>query len=239
MEKKAIDAIVLCENGVRIIENNIKGLDEDFFNRFIKGKVCEKITINGDAYWVFKKEEIYIIEKLTCLDEKLQKYEQEVLYDALTGCYNKKAIEEFLHKFIYNYSRYKQGGFSILMMDIDFFKKINDTYGHLVGDMALKEMAKSVKSLIRKSDLCGRFGGEEFLLILPNTDLAGAIIVANRINEKVKNNVFVHEDQEVKFTVSIGVTTMQDDDDYCSLVQRADKALYEAKDKGRDTIIFK
>jgi len=126
-----------------------------------------------------------------------------------------------------------------MMLDIDHFKKINDTYGHLAGDFVLKEIAKIVKNLIRKSDICGRFGGEEFVILLPNTKLSGAMKLAERIRETIQNHTFDFNGKKINVTVSIGITSVGVNDSYESLISRADEALYEAKEKGRNRIEYR
>ena len=126
-----------------------------------------------------------------------------------------------------------------MMLDIDHFKKINDTYGHLAGDFVLKEIAKIIKDSIRKSDICGRFGGEEFVIVLPNTKLSGAMKLAERIRETIQNHTFDFNGKKINVTVSIGITSVGVNDSYESLISRADEALYEAKEKGRNRIEYR
>jgi len=229
------DAVITEKDNKVEILSNIDGIDEKFFNQNIKDKKCDEININNNKYWVIQKGNIYIIDKFKCFDDKIK----NALYDALTGCYNKKETQIFIEKLLYTYLRYKKEPFSLLMIDIDFFKKINDTYGHLAGDKALKEMTKIVFSLIRQSDFFGRYGGEEFLLVLPSTKITGAIKLAKRIKDSIENHIFEFDKNDIKFTVSIGVTSVGLNDDYESLISRVDEALYEAKHKGRNRIEYR
>ena len=229
------DAVITEKDNKVEILSNIDGIDEKFFNQNIKDKKCDEININNNKYWVIQKDNIYIIDKFKCFDDKIK----NALYDALTGCYNKKETQIFIEKLLYTYLRYKKDPFSLIMIDIDFFKKINDTYGHLAGDKALKEMTKIVFSLIRQSDFFGRYGGEEFLLVLPNTKITGAIKLAKRIKDSIENHIFEFDKYKIKFTVSIGVTSVGLNDDYKSLISRVDEALYEAKHKGRNRIEYR
>ena len=103
----------------------------------------------------------------------------------------------------------------------------------------LKEIAKIVKNLIRKSDICGRFGGEEFVILLPNTKLSGAMKLAERIRETIQNHIFDFNGKKINVTVSIGITSVGVNDSYESLISRADEALYEAKEKGRNRIEYR
>jgi len=229
------DAVITEKDNKVEILSNIDGIDEKFFNQNIKDKKCDEININNNKYWVIQKGNIYIIDKFKCFDDKIK----NALYDALTGCYNKKETQIFIEKLLYTYLRYKKEPFSLLMIDIDFFKKINDTYGHLAGDKALKEMTKIVFSLIRQSDFFGRYGGEEFLLVLPSTKITGAIKLAKRIKDSIESHIFKFDKNDIKFTVSIGVTSVGLNDDYENLISRVDEALYEAKNKGRNRIEYR
>jgi diguanylate cyclase (GGDEF)-like protein len=128
------------------------------------------------------------------------------------------------------------------MIDIDLFKNINDTYGHLVGDEVLKEVVRITKAPIRSVDILGRYGGEEFGLILPETNEEGAMILAEKIRNNIENHIFTikndGEELKIKLTVSIGVAIFPDDDvtDVKSLIKSADDALYISKDKGRNRV---
>ncbi|MDU0354996.1 diguanylate cyclase [Paraglaciecola aquimarina] len=123
--------------------------------------------------------------------------------------------------------------FSILVYDIDYFKNINDTYGHDVGDAALKMLSEIAKALLRPTDLLGRLGGDEFVVLLPNTDKATACNIANRLLEHVNGTEFVSGEA---FSASIGITQMREGDDFNSIFKRADNALYAAKKAGRNCI---
>jgi len=164
---------------------------------------------------------------------------KEILFDGLTKCYLKKEIELFIEQALETFVRYKKEKFSIMMFDIDFFKKVNDTYGHLAGDFILKELASLVKKSLRKADICGRFGGEEFLVLLPNTNASGALKLAIKLNKLVKEHAFVYKEISIPITISIGITSVSFSDSYHSLIQRCDEALYKAKENGRDRVEYK
>ena len=126
-----------------------------------------------------------------------------------------------------------------MMLDVDHFKNVNDTYGHLAGDAVLTNTAQTIKSTLREIDRLGRYGGEEFLVILPETDGQQATKSAERIRKAVKDSMTDYENNTLKVTVSIGVAVIQStDNNENDLINRADDALYSAKGKGRDRVVL-
>ena len=121
-----------------------------------------------------------------------------------------------------------------MIMDIDSFKSFNDGFGHLLGDEVLKEISKELKSTARHMDLVAWLGGDEFVVLLPDTPLDGACLVAERMRAAISDGPLSYEGQEHQLTVSIGITEAQCDDDADTLVKRAESALYAAKDAGRN-----
>jgi len=166
--------------------------------------------------------------------------------DGLTGVYNHRFFYQKLNEEYERAKRYNSS-LSLVMLDLDFFKKINDKYGHVVGDSVLSEMAKIVMSIIRKNDIFARYGGEEFVLLLPHTAAHGAFQEAERIRKAIENHHFEHLEKRGDVTVSLGIVTypskyiLNAED----MVKLADAALYEAKRLGRnrtihyDEIVFK
>lgn len=150
--------------------------------------------------------------------------------DFLTGAYNRQHIEQVLKNEINRADRY-QTTFSVLLIDLDNFKHINDTYGHLAGDDALKATFNSINEQIRKSDTIGRWGGEEFIVICPETDLAHAVLLANKIIDKP---TMLESAQNQLQTVSIGVAEFTTSETSATLIERADKKLYKAKKTGKN-----
>jgi diguanylate cyclase (GGDEF)-like protein len=158
--------------------------------------------------------------------------------DGLTGIYNHRFFYEKLNEEFERSKRYSSY-LSLIMFDLDFFKKINDRYGHMVGDSVLVEMSKIVLSNIRKNDIFARYGGEEFVLLLPHTNAEGALHEAERIRKAIESNHFQHLEKRGDVTISLGVVTFpskyinQPED----MVKLADAALYEAKRLGRNRSI--
>lgn len=164
------------------------------------------------------------------------KVQELAITDSLTGVFSRRYLISRLneelersHKFKYN--------FSFLMIDIDHFKEKNDRYGHLVGDAILREVSKSIKDNIRQIDLVGRYGGEEFSVILAETERNGARFAAERIRISVVNNIIKVYDEKLQVTVSIGGAVYPDDaSDADAIIDRADAALYKAKEMGRNRV---
>ena len=139
-----------------------------------------------------------------------------------------------LEEEISKYKRYKIP-FSILLIDIDFFKKINDSYGHDKGDFVIKQISNLMQNNIRNTDICARWGGEEFLILAPNSDLKAALTLANNLKELIEKTNFDIKDC---VTVSIGISTFNENLNQENLLKLADDALYKAKEKGRNKIEF-
>jgi len=158
--------------------------------------------------------------------------------DRLTGLYNRTFFEEALKSEASRARRY-QSEFSLIFIDVDHFKNINDTHGHLAGDIVLKSIANLIQSEKRAEDIAARFGGEEIVLILPGTPKYSALIIAERIRQQIQAMEMTYEGRKVQVTVSGGVATFPLDTDRLSeLVECADRALYRAKKKGRNQIVL-
>lgn len=175
------------------------------------------------------------ITKRKALEASLMKLSRE---DPLTGLHNRRTILDLLEEEVQRAQRYKHP-LSFLMMDIDHFKKINDRWGHPTGDEVLKSFAAECRSLMRENDRMGRFGGEEFVMVLPETGKPEAMQVAERIRKIIAKMAIKskHGTAPIPVTVSIGVTSANDGDDIEAIIARADEAMYEAKDAGRNRVV--
>lgn len=176
-------------------------------------------------------------ESLHALTRERDILNTQLMRDTLTGALSRRFILETLNKQLAQLSRQPRRRLSIALLDIDHFKVVNDTYGHLVGDKVLYEFSRVVSSRVREQDYFGRFGGEEFLLILTELDPGKAIVVLNRIREAIQLQVFTYAGQHIPLTVSIGFTPAQPDEKVDDLIERADNALYQAKQTGRNQVI--
>jgi len=163
--------------------------------------------------------------------------DEKVHFDSLTGIYNRRFLDDNIKRVINSLAR-NHGVLSVMMLDIDFFKKYNDTYGHKMGDTCLKAVAKALSETGRADDCVIRYGGEEFVVLLPNTDEAGAGITAGRFLESVRSLCIPHINSDIAdyVTISIGATTVKvkHNHQYMNYIERADEALYYSKDTGRN-----
>lgn len=167
------------------------------------------------------------------LETALQRIGNMAVHDELTGVYNRRYL---MQRITEEAQRCLRSGsvFSICMVDIDLFKKINDTYGHLSGDEVLRCIANTATKALRPTDFFGRYGGEEFLMVLADTPTQGAMVMAERIREKVEQLAFPEIAQDLHVTISIGVAEHVRASDSQTTLKRADEALYRAKESGRN-----
>jgi diguanylate cyclase (GGDEF)-like protein len=158
------------------------------------------------------------------------------LTDPLTQCFNFRYFHE---RFAQELQRAKRSGqdLSVMILDIDEFKKVNDTYGHPAGDKVLIDTCQTITENLRSYEILCRVGGEEFAVLTLQSDLPAALDIAHRMKTKIKSKVITLEDQQLSITVSIGVSSYQDGDSIDTMIARADKALYQAKNNGRDCVM--
>lgn len=192
----------------------------------------------------FTESELVLLENfLTILVYPLRNaiaYKQATLLahcDALTGVKNRSTFDETLIREIQLSHRHEQD-LTLLVVDIDHFKKVNDTYGHSVGDQALKAVADTISDCIRSTDMLFRYGGEEFAVLLSNADCEKSYVIADRILQSVRDIEMSVMQDKLKLTVSIGLTCLNVQDNSQSMFTRADQAMYAAKHKGRDRLKF-
>ena len=170
------------------------------------------------------------------LRAELEAQRREAMLDPLTGLFNRRAMAQHLEQLWDN----PEAHLSVLVLDIDHFKRINDTYGHAIGDVVIRNVADTVRRSVRGEDIAVRYGGEEFVVLLPNTALEGAITVAETIRKRIEALRLVRKNDNFSldpFTISLGVAQRGAHDDRDGLIERADRALYQAKTGGRNRVM--
>ncbi len=171
------------------------------------------------------------------LQEAQNKLTRLAATDDLTALYNRKSAFERLDEEISKNRRFTTP-LSCLLLDVDHFKRVNDSYGHLAGDKVLQHLADCLRKFSRKYDILCRYGGEEFLIILPETNLSSALAVAEKYRREISDSIVTFEQQEIRVTASIGVTEaiLDQPESHDSMIGRADEALYQAKEQGRNRV---
>jgi diguanylate cyclase (GGDEF)-like protein len=202
--------------------------NEKLFNSEAISKQFEDIQINMDT------EITKANQTISDLHKQLRDLEKKSRIDALTKTFNRQAMNDFMqHKCDQNPHAHN---FHLMILDIDDFKEVNDTFGHVAGDKVLIFLANIFKKTLRDGDPVFRYGGEEFVIILNRTDKDGAILVAKRIIELVRSNKLLFKNRQMSITLSVGLAHCRIDDTPTSIIERADKALYEAKRSGKDQL---
>jgi diguanylate cyclase (GGDEF)-like protein len=209
------------------------------FDKKLIGGICfyTKQEVDYSSFGYF---DIMISELLTIFKMKYQYTEKEFMsvLDGLTGLYNRRQFEIGLEQ-EYNRTKRHPSDFSLAILDIDFFKKVNDTYGHQYGDYVLKTVAELMKTSFRKTDLLYRYGGEELVMIMPETNIEGALIPTQRLRRAIEEYDFNYNGVKAKVTASIGLTmNYQSFNSTAEILKSADEALYKAKEEGRNRVIL-
>lgn len=206
-------------------------------------KECRIVSKNQESKWTevvispILNDSICIGSVFICTDITERKKHHDIIIEAihkdeLTGLYNRRYLDQRMEELLIA-SQSGSAHFSILLLDIDFFKKVNDNFGHPVGDVVLKKVADLIRETVRVSDVVGRFGGEEFMVLLPETEVFGAISTAEKIRIQIQKFLF----ETVKhITISIGIVTYKKENTYQELYDKVDQALYLAKGRGRNRI---
>jgi len=243
------DIMMLGMNGLELTDIIKKKFDTDVIvmTGYSAQHSYEEAISKGASDFIFKPirfEELHLRLKRVVKERKIAKERDQILEklkklaitDGLTKLYNSRYFYKQLDLEIDRLTRYNHS-LSLLLIDIDHFKKYNDTYGHLEGDKVLIRMGQIIKECLRRMDTAHRYGGEEFTVILPETACDEAAFVAERIRESIETERFSPAPgKEIQITVSVGATEYQSDERISAFVQRADKALYRSKDNGRNCI---
>lgn len=196
-------------------------------------------TMMRERFTEYNRKMRMAAERIAKLEKALEMATQEKYVDSLTGIHNRGYFDEKLVEAVTGFQRYKEP-LCLMMLDIDHFKKFNDTYGHPAGDQVIRVVAEIIRESVRAVDTVARYGGEEFAVIVYKAELEGAIKLADQIREAVRTHEFViKSDTEITIhvSISIGIAQIDERDTGETLVVRADKALYVAKDQGRDKVV--
>ncbi|MDO8925410.1 MAG: diguanylate cyclase [Sideroxyarcus sp.] len=183
-----------------------------------------------------KKEADAAETRIRELEHELEEVSELVREDQLTGALNRRGLDEAIDKELKRADR-SQAPVSVALLDIDNFKHLNDSLGHQAGDLALKHLTKVIKETLRPADTVGRYGGEEFLIVLPDTDLNAAVEAMQRLQRDLTKKFFLHNNERVLVTFSAGVALRGAEEDADDLVGRADKAMYKAKQTGKNRVV--
>jgi len=237
---ESIQTQVIQEDDIHKLKSSIK---EHLGS--IKTGVSSFVQRDNERYLKAEKrnselqQQIKLMEKESSeLQIKLSENRQKLMFDALTGVRSRLSYDEILEQEISRWSRYHET-FSFAILDIDHFKVVNDQFGHNAGDKALQIVARMMAKNIRKTDFLFRIGGEEFVLLLPKTTMQNAQPLVEKIRSSVGTSSFRFKQQRVDISLSAGLTAITSEDSAESIYERADKALYEAKNSGRDQLILK
>lgn len=228
---------------------NRKKNDELYWEEAVIGPVKDKtgaivnfiatkqdITLQKQALQDLQTANSLLERQLTEIQTLQVSLREQATHDPLTGLYNRRFLYEVLEPKFAQAERNSQP-ISILLLDIDHFKRVNDTYGHSAGDACLKTLAQTLEQVSRGSDMCFRYGGEEFLLLLPDTSAAGAFYLAEILRQKVEQTPCLYEDQAIAITISLGVATFpQNGRSSEEIIHCADTALYRSKEQGRNRV---
>lgn len=200
----------------------------------LKSKIADEANVHMAIVDYFTNAKHILDQPMLVEVHVFRQTEQAAMIDGLTNLFNRRYMDIILKKEFYRCKRYNKK-LTLCIMDIDNFKKVNDTYGHQFGDLVLKTLADCIKKCLREEDVACRYGGEEFLLILPETDAAGAYTLCERIRTVLKS---VSPFKEKSITFSAGTASFPEtSDDFQTLVRLADKALYEAKFTGKNKTV--
>ena len=231
----------------KISLNSFKNLLQPLYNsdnKFIKlqTRLQRKNFSFYNVQIIIKKillpEREYFVAIITDITEQIiiqKQLKSLATRDCLTGTYNRHKANQIIDEEIIRQNRY-HGTFTLMMFDIDYFKLVNDTYGHNIGDSVLQELSKLILKNKRQSDKFARWGGEEFIMVLPETTSKDSLIFAKKIRKIIADHSF---EKVAQITVSIGICVFQENDIKEKLLQKVDEALYEAKNKGRNRVILK
>ncbi len=216
-----------------VIDESITAIDEHNIPKMesLKERIKKLEMENNNLKFFLKKNR----NRLNILEAKFNETKKEADVDALTKIFNRKRFDRDIEKFEKSCDTY-----SLIFIDIDHFKKINDTFGHQTGDKVLQELGEILTNYVRRNTYAYRYGGEEFVVVLPEGTKEAASVVANRLRKVIEQRTIHTEDGKIiNFTASFGAAQKEPGESFKDVLKRADEALYEAKRKGRNRVVIK
>jgi diguanylate cyclase len=200
-------------------------------------KATQDETLRSRDEMMAARQEVQEAEaRIVELESKLEQMSELVREDQLTGSLNRRGLEDVFDREMARSAR-RSAPLCIAMLDLDDFKRLNDTYGHAAGDQALIHVVRVIKDTLRSMDVIARFGGEEFMIVLPETPLDEAIHTVTRVQRELTKRIFMHDNQRLLLTFSAGVAMRAPNEDQQALIKRADDALYKAKKAGKNRVV--
>ena len=215
-------------NNVQQLQTEYKSLLDNYKKLFKQSKRLIRMSDKMEAELAITKAE---------LEKYSKKLQMQATTDTLTGLANRRKITELLKEEIKKLEEDNNNNFNIIMLDIDFFKKVNDNYGHPMGDEVIKKVSNHVQDKVGSEGVVGRFGGEEFLTILYNNNIQEAALLANQIRSDIESKKIEFEGKQISVTVSMGIACSSETVVYQELLNKADERLYKAKENGRNQVI--
>lgn len=223
------------------LAGNLKDLKEAVEANSIESlRLKSREFINSYVEYQSQKNEIrnkriaHTKKNLDTVKKQLFEANNSLNIDHLTSAHNRKSFDEYLRKTV-QMNKINNGNVSIIMLDIDFFKKINDSYGHDIGDFVLKECVSTLKQVFSKEEeMVARIGGEEFVVVLPNHTTEHAVIRAEEVQKRIRNEAFIQGNIDIRFTISMGIAQLLENESASDWLKRADLALYQSKNTGRN-----
>ena len=215
-------------NNVQQLQTEYKSLLDNYKKLFKQSKRLIRMSDKMEAELAITKAE---------LEKYSKKLKMQATTDTLTGLANRRKITELLKEEIKKLEEDNTNNFNIIMLDIDFFKKVNDNYGHPMGDEVIKKVSNHMQDKVGSEGVVGRFGGEEFLTILYNNDIQQAALLADQIRNDIERKKIEFEGKQISVTVSMGIACSSETVVYQELLNKADERLYKAKENGRNQVI--
>ena len=215
-------------NNVQQLQTEYKSLLDNYKKLFKQSKRLIRMSDKMEAELAITKAE---------LEKYSKKLQMQATTDTLTGLANRRKITELLKEEIKKLEEDNNNNFNIIMLDIDFFKKVNDNYGHPMGDEVIKKVSNHMQDKVGSDGVVGRFGGEEFLTILYNNNIQEAALLANQIRSDIESKKIEFEGKQISVTVSMGIACSSETVVYQELLNKADERLYKAKENGRNQVV--